>query len=340
MTNLVLVGEAWGREEELTKAPFVGASGQELTRMLKDAGIERKDVGITNVFNLRPSGNDVLSLCSSKSESGRNYPFPMLAPGHYVKPEYFSHLFALWEQLKEWQPNLIVPLGNTAMWATLGLTGIKARRGAITTSKIPGLENTKVLPTIHPAAVLRNWTDRVVVVADFLKAKRECAFPEVRVLNREIWLDPTIKDLWDFQEKYITDFISIDIETAHGTVTCISISPTKDRSIVLPFVDKKRPGYSYWKFAGNEKMAWIWLRDLLENPSIKKLLQNGSYDLQYLYTKLKLKTMGYCQDTMLHHHSLQPEMPKSLGFMGSIYTNEGSWKNMRLRGQKSDKKDE
>ena len=42
-----------------------------------------------------------------------------------------------------------------------------------------------------------------------------------------------------------------------------------------------------------------------------------------------LRTYGASEDTMLLHHALQPESLKSLGFLGSVYTDEGSWKGMR-----------
>ena len=44
---------------------------------------------------------------------------------------------------------------------------------------------------------------------------------------------------------------------------------------------------------------------------------------------MNIKTLGFRDDTMIMHHCLYEELPKSLGFMGSIYTNEASWKLMR-----------
>jgi hypothetical protein len=43
---------------------------------------------------------------------------------------------------------------------------------------------------------------------------------------------------------------------------------------------------------------------------------------------------------MILHHALYPELPKGLGFMGSIYTNESSWKILRERGDDSNKREE
>ena len=57
---VVIVGEAWGRDEALTGTPFVGASGQELTKLLLQAGIKRSDCLLTNTLNLQPQFADTL----------------------------------------------------------------------------------------------------------------------------------------------------------------------------------------------------------------------------------------------------------------------------------------
>ena len=71
------------------------------------------------------------------------------------------------------------------------------------------------------------------------------------------------------------------------------------------------------------------IKRICENPSIKKRLQNGVYDIQYLWHTWRIRTMGFDDDSMIMHHVLYSELPKSLGFMGSVYTNEASWKLMR-----------
>lgn len=71
------------------------------------------------------------------------------------------------------------------------------------------------------------------------------------------------------------------------------------------------------------------LKRICENPAIKKELQNGVYDIQYLWWVYNIKVLGFDDDSMIMFHSLYSELPKSLGFMGSIYTNEASWKLMR-----------
>ena len=57
--KIVIVGEAWGFEEQQAQAPFVGASGKELTRMLAEAGINRNECFCTNVIPARPLNNEM-----------------------------------------------------------------------------------------------------------------------------------------------------------------------------------------------------------------------------------------------------------------------------------------
>jgi hypothetical protein len=68
---------------------------------------------------------------------------------------------------------------------------------------------------------------------------------------------------------------------------------------------------------------------VLESPTPRKLFQNGLYDIAFLWRAYGIKVMGAEHDTMLLHHALQPESLKGLGFLGSIYSDEGAWKQMR-----------
>ena len=64
------------------------------------------------------------------------------------------------------------------------------------------------------------------------------------------------------------------------------------------------------------------------------------YDLSYIYDA-GINVRGLIEDTMLMHHVLQPELPKSLGFLASIYCNNPAWKHMRTQKKKDvNKRDE
>jgi uracil-DNA glycosylase len=337
--KIALVGEAWGKSEALIGLPFMGYSGQELTRLLADAGIQRSQCFLTNVFPFQPAAdNKIEALCGPKAMVGKDYKLPPLSAGKYILSDYLPCLERLREELETVRPNLVIALGNTASWALMNQTAISRIRGTVAESTlIPGL---KVLPTFHPASVLRNWAQRPIVFADFIKAKREADWPEIRTVHRQVLIDPHIHELWDwFRYLSPSAMLGCDIETKDGQITMISFADSPTRGVVVPFIRPKAKwaqGVSYWPTLALELEAWHFVKTVLAGPQAK-VWQNGMYDLQYL-AMMGFRVMNCTDDTMLLHHSLYPELPKSLGFLGSIYTNERSWKQLRT-AKDEEKKD-
>lgn len=328
-SRIFCIGEAWGEREESERTPFVGPSGYELTRMLTEAGINRADCFLTNVFNLRPPGNKIEALCGPRID--RLLGYPALVKGKYVRAEFAPELGRLADELRDENPNLVIALGNTPTWALTGETGISKLRGTTlrSTHTVIGL---KILPTYHPAAVLRQWDLRPVTVMDLAKARREAEFPEIRRPRRQIWIEPTLEDLETFYECHIIGcpMLSVDIETAGTQVTCIGFAPSASLALVVPFLDTRKARKSYWDSQSAERRAWAFVRRVLEGPT-PKVFQNGLYDISFLWRGYGIKTMNAREDTMLLHHALQPESEKSLRFLGSVYTDEGAWKSMRAK---------
>jgi uracil-DNA glycosylase len=321
--KLMLVGEAYGEEEERRGQPFVGPSGHLLNGLLAQAGIPRKECYLTNVFNLRPKPrNDVKNLCGPKAEGipGRR----ALTQGKYVLARYAPEIERLEREIAQVKPNLVVALGGTAAWALLDTSGIRDIRGATTWSIRTG---TKILPTYHPAAILREWSLRPITLMDLMKAKEECEFPEVKRPEREVWIEPTLDDCWRFFDLHIRgcEHLSIDIETMGDQITCIAFAPSPSLSLVVPFFDERKPGKNYWPTLQEELKAWDFVRICC--TLAKKIVgQNFNYDMSFLWRSVGIPVPNAEDDTMLLHHALQPELQKGLGFLGSMYTNEAAWK--------------
>jgi hypothetical protein len=188
MTSIVLIGEAWGEHESQIGTPFVGPTGQELYRLLCDAGFPleplrknyvsphsmsmiwaRSKIPLLNVFNSRPENNNVELYYGSRSDP-INDTLPRRRFGSsykWVLAEHAGSVTKLLDDLQQLHPNLIVPLGATATWA-LGMgDAIGKLRGFVHKHELG-----KVLPTYHPSAVLRNWSLRVPTLFDLVKAKR------------------------------------------------------------------------------------------------------------------------------------------------------------------------
>lgn len=378
--TMVIVGEAWGQGEAEVKRPFIGESGKELFRMLGEAfpeiapalhreicdlhkyglawGKKREEwlaeasIAYTNVFNLQPYGNKIPEICSKRKDlenyykaqglrMDKEYKLPPIEnPGSWhVRPEFLPELDRLADELKECAPKLIVLAGSKASWAFLWNTKISQVRGSVAIAGhiAPGY---KVLPTYHPAGVMRNWSWRPIVVGDLMKAAKERKFADLRRPSRMLLVNPTIEEVEAWTEETLAsppEKLSADCETSHRMITMISFSRSKSNGIIIPFVDEEKPGFSYWPDLETELRAWRCVERLLDSP-IPTLWQNGMYDVQYILPMgLKVRVD---EDTMLLHHAKYPEMNKSLGFLGSVYTSEPSWKMMRTAKADTEKRDE
>jgi len=357
---IFILGEAKGADEHRINSSFVGASGVTLLRLLDESKILRlsgndkslisdyyrrgdprsidsiwklhPEVQRTNVFQIHPPGNKLEWFCGPRTEGIPSY--PALLPSKYVRREFEPELDRLADEILAHDPNLIICLGNTALWALAGRTGVGKLRGTtlISTHCVSGY---KLLPTYHPASLLRQWENRPTVIIDLVKAKRESEFPDVRRPHCEIWIEPTLDDIRTFTEQFIQgcELLSVDIETTGNRITCIGFAPTRDRAIVIPFDDPRAKGGCYWATKDSERQAWGIIDEILVDPSIPKLFQNGMYDIAFLWRSYGIGVRGCAHDTMLLHHALQPESLKGLGYLGSIYTDHGPWKTERKQNE-------
>lgn len=353
---VILLGEAMGEVEVKIGKGFVGASGIELLRMLSESGVIawtetdqsylhkyyntgdphlinmiwnlHPEVYRSNVFQLHPPGNNLEYFCGPKTEGIAGY--PALIKGKFVRREFEPQLDRLADEILTIDPNLIVCLGNSALWALGGRTGVSKLRGT-TFLSTHCVSDFKCLITYHPAAILRQWENRPVTLIDLAKAPHESTFPEVRRPACSIWIEPALHDIERFINEQIIgcEILAADIETSGTRVTCIGFAPRRDVAIVIPFDDERKPGRSYWPTQEDELAAWALVRRILEDGSIGKVFQNGLYDIAFLWRSYGIRVMGAREDTMLCHHALLPESLKGLGFLGSVYTDHGPWKTER-----------
>ena len=144
--KLMFVGEAPGMQEDLQGFPFVGRAGQLLTKIIESIGLKREDVYIANVLKCRPPEN-------------RN-PFPT---------EILTCEEYLIKQIELIKPRVICALGKFAAQTLL--------RSQETISRLRGnfydYHGAKLIPTFHPAYLLRNPNDKRFVWEDMKKIRKE-----------------------------------------------------------------------------------------------------------------------------------------------------------------------
>ena len=163
--RVMIVGEAPGAEEERQGEPFVGASGYELTKMLHEAGISRSECFITNVCRIRPPANDITNFIA-KSKKDRTHEHFQLRD-KWVKRPIIEGADLLQREIEFVKPQIIITLGNVPLWTLTGKWGIVRWRGSMLS-----VGPIRLLPTYHPAAVLRQWDWRAIVVHDLKRAAK------------------------------------------------------------------------------------------------------------------------------------------------------------------------
>ena len=154
-SNVMLIGEAPGRDEDILGKPFVGKSGKLLNKMMSSVGFSRNDLYFTNVIPWRPPGNRTPS-----NEEINMY-----------RPFLIRHI-----QLKK--PQIILSLGGVSSKILLNTTsGIMSLRGKIKNVDFGVYEkiemNIPILPTFHPAFLLRSPNLKKLVFQDLLLLRRQ-----------------------------------------------------------------------------------------------------------------------------------------------------------------------
>lgn len=331
--RIFVLGEAPGERESELLRPLVGPSGHELRRMMQTVGLNLDDCYKANVFSRQPRGNNLHLYGATEPSRAYTSLGPLAAqPSTFMDVAHEGELHRLYAEITQVSPNIILALGNTATWA-LGLgTGISSLRGSVHLSSVPALPaQVKVLPTYHPAMILRQWDQRVIGLADLDKARIESAYPELRFDNTELWLNPTLDDLEEFDLRHMQPAkrCACDIETRKGQIDFICFTPEPANvSLSIPFWVKRGPhAPHYWPTVHAERTAWRYVHKWMERPDLVKVFQNGLFDLTYI-PATGCTPVNCSEDTMLASHSLYSEMQKGLGFLGSIHANVPSWKSM------------
>ena len=142
--RLMFVGEAPGADEDAQGRPFVGRAGQLLTKIIEAIGLKREEVLIGNVNRCRPPGNRP----------------PTAEEAAMCKPFLLREIAAA-------RPEVIVVLGNTAVKNLLNTNvGITRLRG-----EFQDYQGAKVMPTFHPAYLLRDPSKKRETWADLQKVR-------------------------------------------------------------------------------------------------------------------------------------------------------------------------
>lgn len=364
--QIVIVGESWGAEEDVQKKPFVGTSGTEYNRILDECKIDRRQVFMTNMVAERPQSNETYRLFVPSIQK------PQRIDGLAPSPRVQSEIRRLYRQLVTHPRKVVVATGNWALWAlSRGTTshkklaesngrkippelqtwapgGILDWRGSMlyinphpefcdSPAQTEALKRIRLLPIIHPAAIMRAWYQRAPTVHD-LKTRVPMALrDDWRPNPTPVTLSPpTFVQAIQRLEYWLNLAsggsrvnLSIDIETLRRTfITCIGFADSTRFAMCVPFIRSANPGEpitSYWTPEQEASIVAL-IRRVLSHPRIHIIGQNFIYDIQYIQHWWGV-TPRLDFDTMLAQNVVFPGTPKDLGYLSSLYcTYHWYWK--------------
>ena len=312
--KIAIVGEAPGEEEVKRGEPFVGSSGFLLNQMLAVAGIPRGECYITNLSLVRPPKNDFRKMYYD-DKLGK-------CPNNLL----LDCRARLWDEIKQVKPSVVITLGNEATKALTHVESLKTYRGTMINTF--GL---RVIPTYHPAFVLRSYDMRPVVEADLKKAWRQAINPSVPKTYFNI--DPTFDEVMRFISERPAK-LALDIETIANTTRCIGLACSKHEAISIPFISARN---NHWSESEETEILHE-LNKLFLCPDVGFYLQNAPYDFTILARDFGFQIANQALDTMFAHHLLFPELPKGLDFLSSIYTDHEMYWGYDSKSDKSTRK--
>jgi DNA polymerase-1 len=284
--KLMIVGEAPGAREDEQHRAFVGPAGQLLDELLAEAGINRDDCYITNAVKCRPVGNETPSRAQANT---------------------CQRAFGA-EEVRAVRPDWILTLGNTALQAVAGKSGITKHRGKPAT-----YEGIPVFPTFHPAAALRSSHYLDPIRADLQNLARRIGIGGyVAAPRTRTRLITTRSQLTALCQKITeSSCIAFDVETTglraweeNVRIVTFGVSWAPGEAAVVPIE------HSTWQKRKWKELVYRELKRVMEDPAKKYIAHNGKFDCGWLarfgiYVPLTF-------DTMIAAHLLDENRPKGL----------------------------
>ena len=264
--DIVITGEAPGRDEVRSGIPFIGKAGQLLNKVLNHHGINRDEVYTTNTVLCRPPGNRTPTANEVKHCRER-----------------------LVHEVKARSPEKVLAVGAVAAKAILGTTE------GITSLRLGGPKQSdelgaSVVPTFHTAAALRNPDLFPAIVEDCKKLASHITVGW-EPTNYKVADERTAEIMFRRQLEY-TDLLSLDIEIDvpydrhQPRFLCIGISHKPGTAVVYP--ERVLDRIKHRLTEGFKSHRW--------------LMQNGKYDTQFLWG-YGIPTAKVDEDSMLMHYA-------------------------------------
>jgi len=312
---IAIVGEAPGDIETLKEEPFTGPMGSQFNRICAAVRLARYQIYLTNACKAKLPKNNKNKLWTEKG---------------WRHPKWGELQAALINELAEFPGKVILLLGDTAMRLLIDepkFNSIQKYRGSFyPAEKFPHLKEKlagKIIGfSYHPSFTMFSGKPIhfYTMIADFTKALKIIEDPTLIKDNTELIIQPGFEKVMQFYALVSSKpYVAFDIEATPEFITCFSLAiydEGKIKSMCVPLMNNQG---AYWS-AEEEVKIWIGLAKILENFNIRKILQNGMFDLMFILRTMNIKTDNFYFDTMLAQHLCYTELPKGLDYLTSAYT--------------------
>ena len=296
-SNIVLLLDFPHKDSQYKGDLLSGRAGYTLHQLLNNAGVAINQCLITYCHDVLDNKN-LINTKGAFSEQGLR-----------IKEEVL-------ERFKELNCNVIVPLGAFSCAVFTGDHRIKLNRGSLSWNDTV---KKKILPTFSPANIMFQAAERLMSSMDFKKVLDNSKDSKYVEPKHTFHINPSTTEVEHFL-KYCREAktpVSIDIETLNGFVFCIGFSVDITTAMCVNFDNRT---------IEEEVLLWQMCARFLEDETIPKLGQNLIFDIWFLAYRHRCYVKGYIDDTMVAHHIIYPDLPKGLGTLTTLHTDEPYYK--------------
>jgi len=254
-------------------------------------------------------------------------------------PEWGVLQSKLIQELSEFKGKIIVLLGILPMRLLLDdpkMTSIQKYRGSFYPAErfshlASPLKGKIILCSYHPdyTGIGKNKDPKAfyTLVSDLTRMLNVESDPEILTSKVDIKIDPRFDEVMKFYKLIETKSIcAFDLEAPPDFMTCFSLAIRQDDrvlSMCIPLMDNRG---NFWS-PQQELEVIQGLARILKNPDIRKIMQNGMFDITYLLRKYQIFTDNFYFDTLLAQHLCYTDLPKGLDYLTSVYTYEPYYKD-------------
>ena len=309
--KLLICGEAPGQKEDEQGIPFVGPTGELLSEALQQAGTSRGECFITNVVKYRPPLNDFSKL-------------------HLIDVDLTKSIADLWDkEINKIKPNCILAIGDNALHAVTGFSGIRNYRGSILRSNDGMI---KVVPTIHPAALFPHgtepalpWVWRKIIYHDIQRAVEQSKFSQFRLPERSLHIARSSLDVYKFFQEYKhLSLAANDIESVNCIPVCTGFAFNRHHALSIPLI--RKIGNHLLTDMSQKEIIECWKLIQEQFNRLRLIGQNAKYD-EFKQRLFGFTNINFVSDTLLKFHTIFPEAPeKGLAMISSLLTEEPYYK--------------